>query len=100
LARGSRNTTFISGLWYEHEGETYTSAMHVKNRRKIVGIVEELDVINRLEKGERIFYIFRNVRRARVCVRIIRVLIDLKKVLRNLRICVPRLPQSVRNQLY
>jgi hypothetical protein len=49
---------------------TSPSAMEVKNRRKTAGIEEKLDVINRLEKGERIFfYICWNVRRARVSVR-------------------------------
>ena len=51
---------------------TSPSAMQLKNRRKTVGTEEKLDVINRLEKGERIFYICRNVRRSRVSVRTIR----------------------------
>jgi hypothetical protein len=32
--------------------------MKLKNRRKTAGIEEKLDVINRLEKGERIFFTF------------------------------------------
>ena len=40
------------------------SAIYVKNRRKTIGIEEQLHVISRPEKGERIVDICRNVRLA------------------------------------
>jgi hypothetical protein len=60
------------------EKRTFTSlnAVQVKNRRKTAGVEVKLDVIDLLEKVERIFYICRNVRRARVSVRTIRVNAD------------------------
>ena len=47
-------------------------AMQVKNRRKTVTIEEKLDLISRLEKGEWIFYVCHNVRRAHISVHTIR----------------------------
>jgi hypothetical protein len=43
--------------------------MEVKNRRTAVNAEEKLDVISRLEKGERIVDIYRNVRLAHSSVR-------------------------------
>jgi len=51
---------------------TSPSAVQVKNWQKTASVEVKLDIINRLEKGEQIFYFCRNVRHARVSVRTIR----------------------------
>jgi hypothetical protein len=49
---------------YEKRKSALPSAVQVKNQRKTIGIEQKLAIINRLEKGERIVDICRNVRRA------------------------------------
>jgi IS30 family transposase len=44
------------------------SAVEVKNQRKVISIEEKLDSVSRLEKGDWIFEICHNVRRAHISV--------------------------------
>jgi hypothetical protein len=56
----------------EKRKSTSPTEIQVKNQRKTVGHEEKLDVISRLEKGERIVDICRNVRFAHSSVHTIR----------------------------
>ena len=53
----------------EKRKSTWSIAIQVKNRGKIIGNKDKLDVISRLKKGERIVDISRNVKIARISVR-------------------------------
>jgi hypothetical protein len=55
---------------------TSPSAIQVKNRQKTVSIEEKLDVISRLEKGERIVDVCHNVRLAHSSICTIRDNVD------------------------
>jgi hypothetical protein len=58
------------------------NAIQVKNRQKIIGIIEKLDVMSGLEKSEWIVDICHNVILAcRSIVQFVIMLIDLKKML-------------------
>jgi len=50
----------------EKRKSTSPSAIQMKNRRKAITVGEKLDVRNPLEKSALIFYIYRNVRYARI----------------------------------
>jgi hypothetical protein len=74
--RGSFSFLFNSinfSYQYEWQGKSESpNAIQVKNRRKTIGIEENLRVIMRREKCKRIFYICRNVRLAHSSVHSIR----------------------------
>jgi hypothetical protein len=74
------------------------SAIQVQNRRKTIGIEGKLHVINRLERGERIVDICRNVRLAHSSVHTICDNADRSKESaksgNEVFVCVARLPQS------
>jgi len=57
------------------------STIPVRNRRKTISTEEKLEVISRLEKGERIVDICRNVRIGHSSARDILMLIELKEML-------------------
>ena len=48
----------------------------MKNLGKTVNIEEQLDIISRLEKGERVFYVSLNVKYTHISVRTIRDTFD------------------------
>jgi hypothetical protein len=77
------------------------SAVQMKNQRKTIGIEEKLHIISRLEKGEQIVDIRRNVRFARSSVHTIRDNADrIKESTKSgteVFVCVASLPQSYRN---
>jgi hypothetical protein len=74
------------------------SAIHVKNRRKTLGIEEKLHIIIRREKGERTVDICLNARLAHSSVHTIRDNADRTKESAKsgtkVFVCVARLPQS------
>jgi hypothetical protein len=84
----------------EKSKSTPPSAIHLKNRRKTISIVEKLD----FKKGERIVDICRNVRLAHSSVRTIRDNADrIKERAKSgtkVFVCVTRLTQSYRNEPY
>ena len=65
LVSSSTALAFLANM-SEKRKSASPSVIQVKNRRKTIGIEEKLDVISRLEKGERIVDILvcRNVRLA------------------------------------
>jgi hypothetical protein len=79
------------------------SAIQVNNRRKTIGIEEQLDVISRLEKGERIVDIRNNVRLTHSSIPTIRdnayTIKESGKSGTKVFVCVARLPQSYPNEL-
>jgi hypothetical protein len=76
----------------------------VKNRRKEIDVEEKLDVISRLEEGERIVDICGNVELAHSSLRAIRDNADrIKETAKSetkVFVCVARLPQSCPNKPY
>jgi hypothetical protein len=72
---------FVTNMSEKHLS-TSPSAIQVKNRRKLIGTVEKLDVISWIEKGERSIDICHNVRLTHSSIaQIVIMLIELMKVL-------------------
>jgi hypothetical protein len=64
------------------------SAIQVQKQWKTINTEEKLDIISQLEKGERIFYIFHNVRYTLACTEFVIMLTELNKVLNQRLKCL------------
>jgi hypothetical protein len=88
----------------EKHKSTSPSTSHMKHQQKPISIEGKLDVISRLEKGERTVVICCNVRLAHSIVHRIRNNADKikgsAKSGTKVFVCVTRLPQSYWNELY
>jgi hypothetical protein len=103
LVSSSTALAFLTNMSQKRESAS-PSAFRVKNRRKTIGTEENLRVISRLGKGERIVCMCRNIRLAHSSVHTIRDSADRIKESAKSRtkvfVCVARLPQSYPNNAY